>query len=166
MKWDLASVTDPSYICPRDWKILSHASLPASLSCPLALLSPPLPTPSPGRHRSAPAQPPSWSRWLPPSPSCTPLLTASRETLLKCKSDQTASRLNTLQGLPLYLKSNPTSYPASWLWLPSLTSPGPSTFHIRCSSHSGLLACFLPTVPGAVQPAGLWTWSFLCLAHP
>lgn len=113
-------------------------------------------TPSPGRHRSAPAQPPSWSRWLPPSPSCTPLLTASRETLLKCKSDQTASRLNTLQGLPLYLKSNPTSYPASWLWLPSLTSPGPSSFHICCSSHSGLLACFLlPTVPGAVQPVGL-----------
>lgn len=36
---DLGSLTDSNYICPRDRKILSHASLPASLSCPLALLS-------------------------------------------------------------------------------------------------------------------------------
>lgn len=41
------------------------------------------------------------------------LLRESREMLLKCKSDQTASRLKTLQGLPLYLKSNPSPYPAS-----------------------------------------------------
>lgn len=76
--------------------------------------------------------------------SCCPHPPALREMLLKCKSDQVAPRLKTLQGLPLCLKSNPTPCPTSspWPWPPSLTSPGSASFPTL--AVSGLLA-FLPT---------------------
>lgn len=45
------------------------------------LLSVATATPSPGHHQSVSAQPPSWSQWLPPSPSRTQLLTASRDVI-------------------------------------------------------------------------------------
>lgn len=75
-----------------------------------------------------------------PSPPCTQLLSASREMLLKCKSDPIASRLKTLQGSSLYLKPNPTPYRASSAGtaLSDLTlscSPAQRC----CSGHSGLL---------------------------